>query len=151
MHFFIDETGSDNRDALRRYGYGIRGKPPKACQLLVRGERLSAIAAMTTKRIQSLKVVSGTVDGDTFLEFINKDLLPILIPFNGTNINSIVIMDNCSIHHVSQVESLITEIGALVDYFPPYSPDFNPIEHCFSKVKACLKSGSTMMIQKLRS
>lgn len=141
MCVFIDESGSDNRDALRRYGYGIRGKPPKSCQLLVRGERLSAIAAMTTKGIQSLKVVNDTVDGDTFIDFVQKDLLPILMPFNGTNCNSIVIMDNCSIHHVPEVESMITQVGALVHYLPPYSPDLNPIEHCFSKVKACLKNG----------
>lgn len=49
-------------------------------------------------------------------------------------------MDNCSIHHVAEVEPMITEVGALVHFLPPYSPDFNPIEHCFSKVKACLKS-----------
>lgn len=71
MCVFIDESGSD---VLRRYGYGIRGKPPKSCQLLVRGDRLSAIA---TKGIQSLKVVNDTVDGDTFIDFIQKDLLPI--------------------------------------------------------------------------
>lgn len=57
------------------------------------------------------------------------------MPFNGTNPNSTVIMDNCSIHHVEEVTKLINEVGAIVHYLPPYSPDFNPIEWCFSKVK----------------
>lgn len=140
MCIFIDESGSDNRDCIRRYGYSVRGKPPKSCRLLVRGERLSAIAAMTVTGIQALKVVKGAVDGDVFIDFIQRDLLPTLMPFNGINHNSIIIMDNCTIHHVSQVETIITDVGALVHYLPPYSPDLNPIEECFSKVKTCLKT-----------
>ena len=80
------------------------------------------------------------MDGDTLLEFVERDLLPVLQPFNGMNPNSVVIMDNCSVHHVARVKSLITEVGALLHYLPPYSPDLNPIEECFSKVKSCLKS-----------
>ena len=139
MLIFIDETGSDCRDRLRRYGYSIRGKPPKSIKLLVRGERISVIAAMSSEGVETLKVVSGTVDGDSFLDFIQRDLLPLLLPFNGSNRNSVVIMDNCSVHHVAGVEALITEVGALVHYLPPYSPDLNPIEECFSKAKSCLK------------
>lgn len=140
MLIFIDETGSDYRDTMRRYGYSIRGIPPKSVKLLIRGERVSVIAAMSSEGVQTLKVVNGTVDGDTFLDFVQKDLLPVLLPFNGTNCNSVVIMDNCSVHHVVGVETLITEVGALVHYLPPYSPDLNPIKECFSKVKSCLKS-----------
>lgn len=140
MCIFVDETGSDNRDKLRKYGYSIRGKPPKSCQLLARGKRISVIAAMTYRGIQALKLVRDTVDGDTFLDFIQRDLLPLLMPFNGINQGSIVILDNCTIHHVPQVKSMISEVGALVHYLPPYSPDFNPIEECFSKVKSCLRS-----------
>ena len=53
-------------------------------------------------------------------------------------------MDNLSVHHVPEVESLISKVGALVHYLPQYSPDLNPIEECFSKVKTCLKSGNTI-------
>ena len=104
MIVFIDESGCDRRNALRRYGYGVRGIPPKSCQLLVRGERLSAIAAMTTEGIGALRIKRGTVDGETFLDFIERDLLPMLMPFNGINRNSVVILDNCSVHHVSGVK-----------------------------------------------
>ena len=127
MLVFVDETGSDRRDALRRYGYGIRGKPPRSCKLLVRGERISVISAMNENGIAALKIVRGTVDGDKFLEFIERELLPTLMPFDGINPNSVVILDNCAVHHVEGVASMITEVGALVHFLPPYSPDYNPL------------------------
>ena len=58
------------------------------------------------------------------------------MPFDGYNPHSIVIMDNCSIHHVPETKKII---GALLLFLPPYSPDLNPIEEAFSKVKAILK------------
>ena len=62
------------------------------------------------------------------------------MPFNGVNSHSIVVLDNCSIHHVEGIAPMIEEVGALVHFLPPYSPDFNPIEETFSKVKAEMKS-----------
>lgn len=56
------------------------------------------------------------------------------------NPNSVVILDNCSIHHVAQVTELIREVGAIVHYLPPYSLDYNPIKWCFSKVKNAISS-----------
>ena len=79
------------------------------------------------------------MNGETFLDFVERDLLPMLMPFDGINRNSVVILDNCSVHHVSGVKSLLSEVGALLHFLPPYSPDFNPIEEGFSKVKSCLK------------
>ena len=69
------------------------GIPPRSIELLACGERVSVITAMSTQWVLTLKVVRGTVDG-TFLEFVEKDLLPVLQAFNGTNYcNSVVIMD----------------------------------------------------------
>ena len=62
------------------------------------------------------------------------------MPFDGMNPSSIVILDNCSVHHVPGVVSMVTEIGALVHCLPLYSPDMNLIEKCFSMVKSLLKS-----------
>ena len=62
------------------------------------------------------------------------------MPFNGINPHSVVVLDNCAIHHVAEVKSMLEEIGVLVHYLPPYSPDLNPIEEAFSKVKSVLKS-----------
>ena len=136
---FIDETGCDRRNTLRKYGYGLRGKPVRCHKLLVRGERISVIAAMTVEGILELKVVHGTVDGDTFCSFIHKELLPKLMTFNGFNCNSIVILDNCSVHHVPQVPETFRDLGVLLHYLPPYSPDYNPIEFLFSKVKTAVR------------
>ena len=61
------------------------------------------------------------------------------MPFDGINSNSVVIMDNASINHVDGVVSMIGEVGALVHFLPPYSPDYAPIEECFSKVKAMMR------------
>ena len=62
------------------------------------------------------------------------------MPFNGTNPHSVVILDNCSIHHVPKVAKSIQDVVALFIYLPPYSPDLNPIEELFSKVKKVMKS-----------
>lgn len=128
---FIDETGCDRRDAVRRYGYGLRGKRVQCQKLLVRGERISTIAAMTTEGLLDVKIVRVSVTGDIFNDFVEKQLLPHLMAFNGTNPNSIVIMDNCAVHHVDSVANTFEGIGVIVHYLP----DYNPIELLFSKVK----------------
>ena len=148
---FVDETGTDCRDAIRKYGYGLRGRPPRSYKFLIRGERINAVTAMNQEGILALRTVRGSVNGDDFLKFIQKDLLPTLMPFDGQNPNSIVILDNCSIHHVSGVASMITQVGALVHFLPPYSPDLNPIEECFSKVKSLLKNTDTTLHDDLES
>ena len=135
---FIDETGSDRRDSLRQYGYSLRGKRLKCHKLLVRGERVSVIAAMSTQGVLCLKIVSVT--GDIFLNFVEEQLLPTLMIFNGTNPNSVIIMDNCSVHHIPGIADTIQKVGVLVHYLPPYSPDYNPIELLFSKVKSSLRA-----------
>ena len=99
---------------------------------------------MTTNGIEAMKVIRGTLDGATFTDFIQDDLVPILNPFNGINRNSIVVMDNCSAHHVSGIKNLINQTGALLHFLPPYSPDLNPIEECFAKVKMCIKNMDTI-------
>ena len=68
-----------------------------------------------------------------------------MMPFNGVNQHSIVVLDNCSIHHVEGITSMIEEAGALVHFLPPYSPDFNPIEEMFSKVKIEMKNQEQSM------
>ena len=145
MLVFIDEVGTDQRNTLRKYGYSLCGRTPHSCDLLVRGERISIIAIMTNSGVKDLYVVRGGVDGDAFLDFIDKCLLLCLMPFNGTNPNSVVILDNCSIHHAAQVSRVVQEVGTVLHYLPPYSPDFNPIELSFAKVKALLPSLEKVM------
>lgn len=107
---------------------------------MVRGERVSAIACISVAGLLDVKTVRGTTDGDTFYDFVQTHLLPHLMPFNGVNPHSVVILDNCAIHHIAEIQKTIQEVGVLVHFLPPYSPDFNPIEETFSKVKTNLKS-----------
>ncbi len=146
MLIFLDETGADRKDTVRRYGYSMRGLPIKKHSLLVRGERTSAIAMLSTKGILDVKVTSGTTNGDTFYDFTQNNILPQLQPFSGINPHSIIIMDNCSIHHVQEIVEMIEDAGAMIHFLPPYSPDLNPIELAFSKVKAALKELEFSMI-----
>jgi len=77
------------------------------------------------------------VDADCFFDFVRGTLLPHLQPFDGTNPRSVVILDNCSIHHVQSVSELFEAAGVL--FLPPYSPDMMPIEEAFSYIKGFLK------------
>ena len=86
-----------------------------------------------------VKMLTGTSDGDAFYSFVQTHLIPQLMPYNGTNLHSVVIMDNFSIHHVPEVVKSIQDVGALIQFLPLYSPDFNPIEETFSKVKQSMK------------
>lgn len=140
MFIFIDETGSDARNKLRKYGYSIRGIPAKNQTLLVRGERISAITCMSTAGLVDVKTIHGTANGEVFYRFIQTHLLPHLLPYNGINPHSVVVLDNCSIHHITEVVKSIQDVGAHVLFLPPYSPDLNPIEELFSKVKTMLRS-----------
>ena len=69
MLTFLDETGTDLRDTLRKYGYSICGHPIQKQSLLVRGERTSAIAMMSCEGILDVHVIKGTTNGDTFVDF----------------------------------------------------------------------------------
>ena len=67
------------------------------------------------------------------------------MPFKGTNPNSVVVLDNCPIHHVQDITDLIHSVGALVIFYPPYFPDLMPIEQCFNKVKLFLKQHEAIL------
>ena len=135
MLIFVDESGSDKRSALQRYGYALKGKPAVADKLLIliRGKRYSAIIMMSVDGLLDAYVTDGSVDGEKFCTSIECCLLPQLQPFNGRNPNSVVIIDNASIHHVESAVQMIEDTGALVHFLPPYSPDLNPTEEAFSE------------------
>ena len=107
--------------------------------LCIRGERVSTIACMSAEGILDVKTLKGTSDGDTFYDFVQSYLLPHLMASDGKNPHSVVVLDNCLIHHIIEVTSILQEVSVLVHYLPPYSPDFNPMEEAFSKVKSVLR------------
>ena len=139
MLVWVDESGCDRRNTIRKYGYSIRGIPLCNQHLLVRGTRYSAIPVVSTAGVHDVYLAEGNINGEWFTQFVESCLLPILNPFNGVNQRSVVIMDNASIHHVDTVQDLIERAGARLIFLPPYSPDLNPVEGVFSQVKSMMK------------
>lgn len=146
MFFWMDETGSDRCNEIRKFCYSLKGTPACTYQLRIGGKRLSAIPVMTTNGIEDVYVTTGSVNGNVIQHFICKCVLPLLLPFNGQNTRSIVIMDNASIHHVARTQEIITGVGAQLVFLPPYSPDLIPLEEVFAKVKAVLKANDSAHI-----
>ena len=126
MLIFVDETGADRRDSLRKFGYSLRGKCTRAQKLVARGRHVSAICAILLKGVLECQFESGSVSGEAFYNFIELNLLPHLMPFNGINENSVVIMDNASIHRIEGVHERIESVGAFLIFLPLYSPDLDP-------------------------
>ena len=141
MLLFIDESGTDPiRHSLRKFGYSLVGKFALSTSLLLRGKRYSVIAALSLHGIVDTYITSGTVSAADFQDFIDKSLLRHVMPYDGLNPNSVVMLDNASIHHVHWIVKTIESVGVLIHFLPPYSPDLNPLEETFSKVKAYLKT-----------
>ena len=94
---------------------------------------------MSSSGIIDCHIEDGPVDGDQFSLCVQQYLLPHLMPFDGSNPRSVVIMSNASIHHVDEVVQMIQGVGAMIIFLSPYSPDYNPIEGTFSKMKTVIK------------
>jgi len=99
---------------------------------------------LTTEGLEDVYAEEDSVNGEVFLDFVRKCLLPILMPLDGVNPNSIIILDNASIHHVDCVVDTIQSVGALVRFLPPYSPDMNPIEEVFAEIKQYLQANDSL-------
>ena len=97
---WVDETGSDNRNQVRKFGYALRGLPPVYHRFLVRGTRISTILAMSSEGVVTYEMITGTTNGETFFDFIRGSLIPCMQPFPAPG--SILVMDNCSIHHIQK-------------------------------------------------
>jgi len=105
MLIFIDETGADKRNLLRKQGYSISGKPAKKHKLLHRGQHISVIAAISAKGMLGYKMHYESVNGEMFYKFVLSHLVAHLQPFDGRNIlHSVVILDNASIHHTEAAD-----------------------------------------------
>ena len=100
---------------------------------------MNAIAAIASSGILTVELTKDTVNGDSFFDFIRGTLIPHMRPFDGISPHSILIMDNCSVHHVNEVREVLQQAGILVLFLPPYSPDLNPLEEAFSYVKQYLR------------
>ena len=117
--WYIDLWSSNDHDESvcdRRKKFAYTRIPPVDHRLFARGTRYSAIAAISIRGVQDVVLVEGSVNGQVFTDFVKDSLVPILQPFNCTNPNSIVVMDNASIHHVDTVAEHILQTGALLRF-----------------------------------
>ena len=120
MLVFADETGKDERDCLRRFGYALRGQTPQCTQVFRRGTRISTIAAISSSGLIGYELHTGSVRGEEFHDFVRGTLIPNMNPYDGESDNSILVMDNCSIHYVEEILALLQSAGILVLFLPPY-------------------------------
>ena len=95
---------------------------------------------MSMEGVLETSFVECGVCVNSFKALLEDKLIHVLCPFNETNKHSVIVMDNASIHHVQEVVELVEGLGVLVYFLPPYSPDYNPIEELFSKLKSVLKA-----------
>ena len=133
MLIWVDETGSERYNSIRSFGYALRGMRPVCHHLSVGGRRVSAIPVMTTRGIEDVFTTTDRVNGEVFERFVCECILPIILPFDGNNPRSILVMDSASIHHLERIEEIITGVGGRILFLPPYSPDLMPLEEVFAK------------------
>jgi transposase len=127
---FIDETWTST-GMTRRYGRAPRGR--RCIDSAPHGHwQTTTFVGALRRRLTAPMVTNGPMDGEMFLAYVRQFLCPTLQP------GETVILDNLSSHKVAGVEKAITATGATVLFLPPYSPDLNPIEKFFSKLKARL-------------
>ena len=101
------------------------------------------VAGLTTRGMIAPFVIDGAINRDAFETYVAEVLVPELAP------GDVVVMDNLSSHKGPKVRELIEAAGAILLYLPPYSPDFNPIENAFAKLKAFLRKAAERTVDGL--
>ena len=139
---FIDETGASTKMARIR-GRAKRGQRCRAAIPHGHWKTTTFTAGLRLNGLTAPMVLDGPMDGEVFLAYIKQFLAPELAK------GDIVIMDNLPAHKVSGIRKAIEDVGATLLYLPPYSPDFNPIEMAFSKLKAILRKAAARTIPEL--
>jgi len=106
-----------------------------------RWRTLTFLAALRHDRIDAPCVIDGPINGETFLAYVQQVLVPILKP------GDIVIIDNLGSHKGKAVRRAIRDVGAKLFFLPPYSPDLNPIEQVFAKLKTLLRKAAERTVE----
>jgi transposase len=130
---FLDESGAHTQ-MTRRQGRSPIGQRLVCSVPHGHYQTTTMIAAVRLQGPQAPWLFDGAIDGELFLAWVKQGLLPLL------QRDDVVILDNLATHKVTGVRTAIESVGARLEYLPPYSPDLNPIENLWSKVKQGLKS-----------
>ena len=127
----------------RLYGRAPRGQRRRAAVPYGHWKTTTFTAGLRLSGLAAPMIIDGPMDGDVFRAYVEKVLLPELNP------GDIVVMDNLPAHRVGGIRKAIEAADAILLYLPPYSPDFNPIEMAFAKLKAILKGAAPRTIPDL--
>ena len=139
---FIDETAATTAMA-RRYGRAPRGERCRMSVPQSHWETTTVTAGLRASGITAPWLLDGAMNGPAFRTYVADVLAPTLRP------GDTVVLDNLPAHKVSGVREHIEAVGARLLYLPPYSPDFNPIELAFAKLKTLLRSAAARTIPDL--
>jgi transposase len=137
---FIDETWAKT-NMTRTYGRAPRGKRLVAKAPHGRWRTLTFLAALRHDRIDAPCVIDGPINGESFRAYVEQILVPALKP------GDVVIIDNLGSHKGKAVRQAIRSVGAKLLFLPPYSPDLNPIEQLFAKLKTLLRKAAERTVE----
>jgi transposase len=129
---FIDESGL-NIAMTRRYGRASVGRRVHDAVPKNFGRNVTILGALSWYGLDAVMTVEGATDADVFHVYVCRVLVPTL------RRGDIVVMDNLSVHKVAGIAAAIAAAGATLIYLPPYSPDWSPIEPCWSAIKTRLR------------
>lgn len=139
---FLDETWTTTNMA-RRFGRSPRGDRVVGAVPHGHWRTSTFVAGLRQDGLIAPLVLDGAINGETFLAYVQQFLAPALRP------GDVVIMDNLASHKIAGVREAIEQAGARLLYLPPYSPDLNPIEQVFAKLKALLRSAACRTLEAL--
>jgi len=138
MLMFVDEAARNRKTSGRAKGWALVGQRCVQRRLFVRGQRFSILPILTLDGIITHDIIPGSVTSDRFLQFLRELVIPLTNPYPGPR--SVLILDNCNIHHSEKVRALVEdEAMCKLLFLPPYSPDLNPIEQAFFSIKSHLR------------
>jgi transposase len=132
---FLDETGTATNMG-RRYGRSRRGERLIAAVPQGHWKTTTFIAGLKQSGIVAPLVLDGPMTGSAFRAYVEQFLAPALEP------GDVVVLDNLAAHKVAGVRQAVAAAGAAILYLPPYSPDLNPIEQLFAKLKTLLRKAA---------
>ena len=130
---FLDECGVTT-DLIRRYGRSLSGTRVRDHAPFGHWQTHTVVVGLRLDGLSAPAVFDGPIDNASFLAYIEQVLVPSLQP------GDVVVLDNLAVHKQPEVRRAVEAAGALLQFLPPYSPDFNPIELAFAKLKAFLRA-----------